>query len=96
MLTKIKTHKIKYQPNIRTFVWNYYYLIKINAKQIIKTNSNSMKYWKVEIEKKNQIRPNQNKIKLKDRIKKRKKEGQHFQYSYEQLKSTGFTLVLLV
>jgi hypothetical protein len=78
MLTKIKTHKIKYQPNIRTFVWNYYYLIKINAKQIIKTNSNSMKYWKVEIEKKKPNKTQSKKIKLKDRIKKRKKRDNTF------------------
>jgi hypothetical protein len=39
MITKINTHKIKYQPNIKIFVWDYITLLKNKPKQIINTNS---------------------------------------------------------
>jgi len=42
MITKINAHKIKHQPNTKTFVWDYNNLIKFKIKQIIKVSSKSI------------------------------------------------------
>jgi len=51
MITKIDTHKIEYQPNIKIFIWNYDKFIENITKQIINTNSRSITYWKIKLKK---------------------------------------------
>jgi len=51
MITKIDTCKIEYQSNIKIFVWDYDNIIGSKPKQVIKTNSKSIKCWRMKLKK---------------------------------------------
>jgi len=67
MITKIDARKIKYQLNIKIFIWDWDNLIKSNLKQIMNTN-----YWRIKLIKKTKKRFNWRKKRKMDRINKKK------------------------
>jgi len=52
LIIKIKAYKIKLQPNIMIFIWDWNNLKKNKLKYIMKNNSKSIKYWMMKLEKK--------------------------------------------